>query len=137
MSPQVAAVRQNLALIVDAGLPVDGLDQNVRGRWGSTLGNSILVWRSGIGVTAAGALVYAGGNGLSVASLAAVLADAGVVRAMELDINSQWTRFFTYDSPDPTQPTMAVGTKLVPDMRSSPNLYFEPETRDFIALFAR
>jgi len=137
MGPEVASVRQNLVLIIDGGLPVDGLDQDGRGLWGATLGNRLLVWRSGIGVTADGALVYAAGNGLSVASLAAVLVAAGSVRAMELDINSEWTRFFTYDSPDPAQPGAVVGTKLVPDMRSSPTLYLEPETRDFIALFAR
>ena len=137
MSPSVASVRQNLALIVDHGAAVAGLDQNVRGLWGGTLGNTILVWRSGVGVTANGALVYAAGNGLSVSSLARVLAAAGCVRAMELDINSQWTRFFSYDSPDPAQPAAVLGTKLVPDMRSSPRLYLESETRDFVALLAR
>lgn len=136
MRPNVVAVRQNLSLIVDGGAPVPGLDNNQRGRWGSTLGNRVLVWRSGVGVRADGALVYAAGNGLSVASLAAVLADAGAVRAMELDINSEWTRFFTYESPADNRPADVIGTKLVADMRSSPSLYLEPETRDFIALFA-
>jgi hypothetical protein len=137
LGPEVASVRQNLALIVDAGSPVRGLDQNVRGLWGATLGNRLFVWRSGVGVTATGALVYAAGNGLSVASLARVLVAAGAIRAMELDINSEFTRFFTYASPDQAQPASVVGTKLVPDMRSSPNLYLEAETRDFFALLAR
>jgi hypothetical protein len=56
---------------------------------------------------------------------------------MELDINSTWTRFFSYDSPDPAQPAAVVGTKLTPDMRSSPMLYLQAETRDFFAFFAR
>jgi hypothetical protein len=137
MSGSIASVRQNLSLIVDNGAPVDGLPTNVNGKWGATVGNRILVWRSGVGETANGALVYAAGNGLSVSSLARVLAAAGAVRAMELDINSTWTRFFSYDSPDQTQPAAVVGTKLVPDMRSAPTLYLEAETRDFFAFFSR
>jgi hypothetical protein len=137
MSPTVASVRQNLSLIIDSGAPVPGLDTNVNGNWGATVGNKILVWRSGVGETANGALVFAAGNGLSVSSLAHVLSDAGAVRAMELDINSTWTRFFSYDSPDPAQPAAVVGIKLTPDMRSSPMLYLQAETRDFFAFFAR
>jgi hypothetical protein len=137
MGATVASVRQNLSLIVDGGAPAPGLDENLHGRWGFTLGNRVLVWRSGVGVTSNGALVYAAGNGLSVATLARVLIAAGAQRAMELDINSEWTRFFTYEAADPLQPTAVVGTKLVPDMRSSPNLYLESETRDFIAVMAR
>ncbi|MCU1449714.1 MAG: hypothetical protein JWP02_1884, partial [Acidimicrobiales bacterium] len=137
MSPSVASVRQNLSLIVDNGSPVPGLATNLRGAWGATVGNRTLVWRSGVGETADGALVYAAGNGLSVSSLAEVLAAAGAVRAMELDINSTWTRFFSYDSPDQGQPANVIGTKLTPDMRSSPTLYLEAETRDFFAFFSR
>ena len=137
MSPAVASVRQNLSLIVDHGEPVAGLETNANGSWGATVGNRVLVWRSGVGETANGALVYAAGNGLSAPSLARVLVAAGAVRAMELDINSTWTRFFSYDSPDPAQPAAVAGTKLVPDMRSSPLLYLEGETRDFFAFFAR
>ena len=96
MSSSVAAVRQNLDLIVDAGRPVAGLADNGGNRWGVTIGNRYYVWRSGIGVTAGGQLVYAAGNALSAASLAAMLTDAGAVRAMELDINPDWTSFDYY-----------------------------------------
>lgn len=54
---------------------------------GLTLGNAACVWRSGLGITADGALVYVGGPGLNVTTLADILARAGAVRAMELDIN--------------------------------------------------
>lgn len=137
MSPHVASVRQNLVLIVDGGSPVPGLADNTGRRWGFTLGNKVLVWRSGVGVAPNGALVFAAGNGLSALSLAQVLVTAGAVRAMELDINSEWTRFFIYNAPDALHPDAVLGTKLVPDMRSSPSLYLENETRDFFALFAR
>ena len=62
MSPSVVAVRQNLDLIVDNGPPVPGLDANDNHRWGATLGGRVQVWRSGLGVTADGALVYVGGR---------------------------------------------------------------------------
>jgi hypothetical protein len=137
MGPDVAFARQNLSLIVDAGAPVPGLatDSAV---WGATIGNRVLVWRSGLGVTADGALVYAAGNGLSVSSLAGVLARAGAVRAMELDINSTWVDFFSYTPAPPGQPPAQIGViKLLPDMRPSTSDYLIASSRDFIALFRR
>jgi hypothetical protein len=132
LTPDVVFARQNIVLIVDQGAPVPGIGaDNVK--WGATLGNAVLVWRSGIGITASGALVYAAGNGLSAASLAGVLARAGAVRAMELDINSTWVDFFTY-APGTTGLTV---TKLLPDMRPSTSNYLTASSRDFIAVFRR
>ena len=138
MGPSVAFARQNLSLIVDGGLPVPGLDTGDAAEWGATVGNQVLVWRSGLGVTANGALVYAAGNGLSAATLAGVLARAGAVRAMELDINSAWVDFFSY-TPAPTGlPAADIGVvKLLPDMRPSTSDYLTASTRDFVAIFRR
>lgn len=135
--PAVSAVRQNLSLIVDHGRLVAGLGQDDTRRWGATLGNKILVWRSGLGVTADGALVYAGGQGLSVGSLAEVLARAGAVRAMELDINTDWVNFFSFDPAPGAAASPANGAKLVSDMVRPTSRYFEPSERDFIVMFAR
>ncbi|MGH9006752.1 MAG: hypothetical protein ACRDV6_03405, partial [Acidimicrobiales bacterium] len=74
MTPGVISVRQNLDLLVDGGHPVAGLNSNDTSHWGFTLGNQIYVWRSGVGVTADGALVYVGGPSLNITSLANVLA---------------------------------------------------------------
>ncbi len=137
MGPDVAAVRQNLTLIVDHRQPVPGLDSGSFKQWGTTIGNKVLVWRSGVGVTANGALLYAAGNGLSASSLARVLAQAGAVRAMEMDINSEWTNFFSFN-PAPGQPAApANASKLLPDMRQHTSRYFQPSTRDFIVMTAR
>ncbi|MGH9074885.1 MAG: phosphodiester glycosidase family protein [Acidimicrobiales bacterium] len=137
MTPQVAAVRQNLTLIIDHGRTVPGLATSNFDQWGATVDNQVLVWRSGVGVTANGALLYAAGNGLSVSSLANVLVHAGAVRAMEMDINYEWTDFFSF-APAPGQPASpANGTRLVPDMDQPPSRYLGPSTRDFIAMFAR
>ncbi len=60
------------------------VQNNDPARWGHTLGNQVLVWRSGLGVTADGALVYVAGPGLSAYTLAQLPVRAGAVRAMEL-----------------------------------------------------
>jgi hypothetical protein len=60
------------------------------------------VWRSGIGVDR-NALIYAAGDGLSAYSLARILARAGAIRAMELDLNESWMTF-DYFKPDARSP---------------------------------
>ena len=54
MTPDVAAVRQNLSLLVSGGQVVPGIQSNNAKKWGATIGNAYCVWRSGIGVTATG-----------------------------------------------------------------------------------
>jgi hypothetical protein len=132
MAPDVVAVRQNLSLIVNHGRPVPGLGTDSFQKWGATLGNAVLVWRSGVGVTPDGALVYAAGPGLSVQTLASVLARAGAVRAMELDINTEWTSAYYYTLRNGSQ---AVPHKLLTDMYQGTNRYLIPDQRDFFAMF--
>ena len=134
----IASVRQNLDLLVDDGRPVAGLNANDTTKWGFTLGNAVYVWRSGVGVTANGALVYAGGPGLNITTLADVLARAGAVRAMELDINTAWVNLATYSpAPADTYAAPTNGTTLLPGMNGGAARYFSPWDRDFITLSAR
>jgi len=128
----VVAVRQNLDLLVDGGQVAPGLDSNTRHRWGATIGNRLYVWRSGVGQTATGALVYAAGDRLSAATLAELLRRAGSVRAMELDINAEWTSYVLY--PTPAFPTER---NLLPDMQRSPKRYDTTGSRDFVAVLRR
>jgi hypothetical protein len=139
MSSKVVAARQNLDLLVDGGKPVPGLNATDTSKWGFTLGNQIFVWRSGVGVTADGALVYVGGPGLNITTLANLLVRAGAVRAMELDINTDWVNFATYS---PTAPLGVAspnnGTDLLSSMAATPQRYFEPWWgRDFFTMSAR
>jgi hypothetical protein len=136
MGPQVAFVRQNLQLIVNHGRPVPGLATDSYQRWGATLGNAVMVWRSGLGVTTDGALVYAAGPGLSVQSLAAVLARAGAVRAMELDINTDWVSF-NYYTQNRSSSWGVAAHKLLSTMIRSQDRYLVPDERDFFALSLR
>jgi hypothetical protein len=138
MTPDVVFARQNLDLIVDGGKPAVGIDAGSSAQWGWTVGNKVMVWRSGVGETANGALVYAAGPDLSVHMLADLLARAGAVHAMELDINSAWVDFFTYSPAPPGFPPADLTVKkLLVDMVPSTSHYLTASSRDCIALFAR
>jgi hypothetical protein len=126
----IAFARQNLPLIVNHARANPNLNNGIE--WGATLGNAILVWRSGIGVDKHGNLIYAAGDNETVGSLATTLIHAGAVRAMELDINSYWVSFITYG-----QPGAHAATNLLPDMTRSAYRYLEPDDRDFFAIYAR
>lgn len=133
--PTVAAVRQNLSLLVDHGAATPNVGSP--GLWGAVLGGGAVTWRSGIGVTAAGDLVYAGGPYLDPASLARLLVAAGAVRAMELDINPEWVSFSTYAHAGGVAGQGIVGgANLLAGMYFQPGHYLQPFSRDFFAVFA-
>jgi len=89
-------------------------------------------------VTANGALVYVGGPGLNITSLAQLLVRAGAVRAMELDINTAWVNLATFDPGVGKLASAANGTDLLPNMAGSPVRYFSSWwSRDFVTMSAR
>jgi Phosphodiester glycosidase len=126
----VSFARQNLPLIVSDGHVNPNLNDTAE--WGATLGNAVLVWRSGVGVDRRGNLIYAAANEQTVRSLAQTLLHAGAVRAMELDINSYWVSFITYRGAGAHDPV-----NLLPDMTRSAFRYLEPDDRDFFAVYGR
>jgi Phosphodiester glycosidase len=135
MSPDVVGVRQNLLPIVAGGVVPPTVDENVETAWGATLGGGYYVWRSGIGITADGRIIFVYGPALDVRTLASLLARAGAVTAMELDINPDWTNFMSYDpGPHPLNPKPV---NLLPDQVQPPDRYLYPANRDFTAVFAR
>ena len=134
MDPHVVAVRQNLGLLVDGGLPTPNVSSpDYEGVWGKTIHRLISVPRSAIGITADGSLVYVAGGDLLVAELAQALVQAGAVRGMELDINPQFVNAFTF-VPGAFGP---IGRKLDPGLRDGPEHYFRPQGRDFVEVLAR
>jgi hypothetical protein len=138
MNPNVVSVRQNLDLLVQHGQAVAGLNANDNSQWGATLGGSALVWRSGLGITSNGAIVYVGGPAMSITDLADLLVRAGCVRGMELDINTDWVNYTSY-APEPGQPaTPANGTLLLSGMTGGTSRYFQTWwARDFFTMSAR
>jgi hypothetical protein len=134
MSPSVIAVRQNLLLLVDGGAPTALVTTPAYELvWGKTLHHQIAVWRSGVGVTKEGLLVYCAGPALTVPELAHGLLAAGAVRAMELDINTQFVDAYLY-RPSAAGP---LGTKLAAGMRYGPEHYLTSQGRDFVVVLTR
>ncbi|MHB1923299.1 MAG: phosphodiester glycosidase family protein [Acidimicrobiales bacterium] len=136
MTGNVVAVRQNLHLLVSGGQPAS--DAGAVGDWGATLGQVSSTWRSGLGQTASGALVYVVGPGLDPLALAELLIRAGAVNAMELDINPEWTVMVTYTPPAAGLAAPSNGTDLLPGTMQGPSTFFDSRwARDFITLSAR
>jgi hypothetical protein len=135
MTPQVEGVRQNLQLIVDNGHVPSAVDNNVEAGWGFTLGGGYFVWRSGIGMTKDGRIIFVYGPALNVRQLATLLQHAGAVQGMQLDINPAWTSYEYYQAAGhPANPTPV---NLLPSQDGSPERYYQVWSRDFTAVYAR
>jgi len=133
MTSNVLSVRQNLQLLVNNGQLAKNLDAAVHANWGTTVGSSVNVWRSGIGITAKGDLVYVTGDALSAHSLATLLLNAGAVRAMQLDINKSWISYMWFT---PTKAGKLTPHKVLNFQRPA-SRYFSPTSRDFFAAYYR
>ncbi|MCV7424215.1 hypothetical protein H7K45_27030 [Mycobacterium yunnanensis] len=134
MAPDVTSVRQNLVPLVDDGALNPTCATGGTKEWGTTIGQTAFIHRSGFGVTATGVEVYVAGPALSVCTLGRILQDAGVVRGMELDINPDWVSG-AYFHPQPGGAPQ--GYKLFPDEKVSPQHYLQPSSRDWFAWFTR
>ncbi len=136
MTNQVASVRQNLNLLVVHGHPVSDLSNPAL--WGATLGGTFNVWRSGLGVTKDGAIVYVGGPAMSISDLANVLVRAGAVTGMQLDINTDWVQYSTFTGAPGAIINGNNGTSLLSGMVGSPSRYFASWwNRDFYTMSLR
>ncbi|HET9592992.1 MAG TPA: phosphodiester glycosidase family protein [Solirubrobacterales bacterium] len=130
INPKIVFAKQNLPPIIDEGKLNPNLSDGPE--WGATVNNAIRVWRSGLGVDKRGNLIYAAANYQTVESLAKILKAAGAVRAMELDINEDWTSFITYRHPGASEPS-----NLLPEMFRPATRYLEPDERDFFAVYVK
>lgn len=115
--PKAVAMRQNGPYLVHNGEITQFVEEG-KDTWGRTTTNSMYTWRSGIGVTKEGNLIYAVGGSLIPRTLGEALRMAGAVDAIQLDINPFWVRMFFYKnegsgqySSTPLLPSMKVGAK--------------------------
>jgi hypothetical protein len=135
MNSTIVGVRQNLKLIIDHGKISPNLNQDIMTKFGATLGGGYYVWRSGLGITKDGRIVYVYGPALNVQDLADLLHQAGAVEGMQMDINPAWMKFDYYQAGShPSDPTPVP---LLPTQQPSPYSYYTPSTRDFTAVYAR
>ena len=135
MTPDVVGVRQNLHLIVIHGQVPATVDANILSTFGATLGGGYHVWRSGVGETRSGRIIFAYGPALNVREIAELLQRAGAVTAMQLDINPEWMSFMYYlPKHNPADPTPV---NLHPQQVSAADRYYSITGRDFTAVYAR
>jgi hypothetical protein len=127
----IYSVLQNLSLLVDHRAPAANVE--CVSCWGETIGHRTVVARSGVGITAAGQLVWAGGEQLLPGELASALVRAGAVRGIELDINPDWVAAYLYvhHSGGPT------AEPVVPGQVGIAGRLLEPYSRDFLTVVAR
>jgi hypothetical protein len=147
MTRSVVAVRQNLVPLVAGGKPTRLAASADWRAWGNTCGaNSCSAsvpglehqWRSGLGVTADGDLVYVAGPALDPLQLAQLLVRAGVARGMELDINPGWPVFAAYRPTAPGGPAAPPnGTRLLATRLGAATFFQRSYARDFITMSAR
>jgi hypothetical protein len=129
---EVASVLQNLHLLVDRGVAAPTVKNCIHGCWGATLGGESEVARSALGITGEGQLVWAAGEHLSPAMIAQALVGAGVVRAVELDINPEWVAGYVYihHAGGPT------AVPVVPGQFGIAGRFLAPYSRDFFTILA-
>ena len=128
----IASVRQNLPLLIDHGTAASTLD--CLSCWGATLGGVIDPARSALGIQPDGHLVWAGAEHATVSDLADALLSAGVVRAVELDINPEWVAGYLYGHRGGAGPLAPV--PVVPGQQGIPGQYLAPWSRDFFTVVA-
>ena len=128
----VASVLQNLHLLVDRGMAAPTVENCILSCWGATLGGGPDVARSALGITGAGQLVWSAGESLTPAVIAHALVDAGVLRAVELDINPEWVAGYLYVH-HPGGPT---AVPVVPGQFGIPGRLLAPYDRDFFTILA-
>jgi hypothetical protein len=147
MTPQVISVRQNLKPLVAGGHPTRlAATKHWLQEWGDTCSATSCgqglpgvehQWRTGLGVTADGALVYVYGPALDPLQLAQLLVRAGVVRGMEFDINPYWPFLVTYDPPAGAPAAPSNGSKLLSTVQGPSTVFEASWDRDFITMSAR
>lgn len=125
----LVAWRQNAALLINNG-KINPLTQD-GAAWGGTILNAAYTWRSGIGITAHGTLIYAAGSSLTALTLGEALKAAGAVMAMQTDINPFWVRAFLYSGN--SHGTWNI-VKLNPAMYGTGTEYLSATQRDFFYL---
>ncbi len=135
MNSSIAGVRQNLKLLVDRGKVSPNANSDVMTNWGATLGGGAYVWRSGLGITKDGRIVYVYGSALGAQDLGLLLQRAGAVEGMQLDINPAWMKFDYYQAG--SHPSDPAPVPLLPNQQPDPASYYTPSTRDFTAVYAR
>lgn len=128
--------RQNLPLLVAAGQVTPIAKNPSTSIWGDTVGGTPRQSRTGVGLDATGNVVYVATMGKCLpGELAQAMVMAGLVKAMELDINPYWPILGM--SPTPIFKPVGGFSTILPGSEHSPHVYIDGWTRDFFVVTAR
>jgi len=133
LGDNVEFVRQNGPMLIENG-NITVTDPENRNIWGKTVGGNTYTWRSGIGITKIGELIYAVGNNLSPLTLADALQMAGAVSAIQLDINPYWVRFNIFNK---TGQGQYSSYPLIKDMPDGSKQYLNGYSKDFFYVYKK
>ncbi|MDP3046211.1 MAG: hypothetical protein Q8O07_01910, partial [Chloroflexota bacterium] len=129
-SPDIVSFRQNCLPLIENGAISPELGK--LSLWGLSISDEAVIYRSGLGQTRDGKLVYVAGNALSALTLARVLSEAGAYNAMLLDIDDFHVAFITYRQvAGKDGKVQVVGTKLRQDMQGFDGHFLQPFALDF------
>jgi hypothetical protein len=134
LSGDVLAVRQNGPMLIENGVVSKNTSEGTK-LWAGTSAGDYVTWRSGLGVTPNGYLIYAVGPSLTPQSLGDALRLAGCTQAMQLDINNYWVRFMLY-----TWNTNTNSYSSLPLTKSLPNVgkqFLTGSDKDFFYIYKR
>jgi TolB protein len=136
-TPDMVSYRQNCPPLIENGTIT--AETGKLTLWGLSVANEVYLYRSGLGLTADGRLIYVVGKPLSAYTLARALQEAGAIYAMQLDVDEFHVAFITY-SVKPGKPgglPAVEGKKLRDDMRGFDGLFLRPFQLDFFYLTRR
>lgn len=128
--PNFAACRQNVVPLVVNG-EVSSRTGEGNDTWGYVAVNSaeFITWRSALGITKDGNLIYAAGNSLSAETLARALWAEGAYTAMQLDINTPYVLLgLFFHNADGT----LRSERFMDTMPDSPSRFLRSQDRDFM-----
>ena len=136
-TPDMVAFRQNCPPLIE-----DGRITAETGKltlWGLSVNDEVFLYRSGLGITREGKLVYAVGRSLSAYTLARALQMAGAVYAMQLDVDEYHVVFITYTVQLDSNGNIIHldGQKLKSDMHGFDSYFLRPWQLDFFYLTRR
>lgn len=136
-TPDMVSLRQNCPPLIENGTIT--AETGKLTLWGLSVSDEVYLYRSGLGVTKDGRLLYVCGRSLSAYTLARALQMAGAWYAMQLDVDEFHVAFITYDV-QPTQaggPPAVTGRKLLANMRGFDTFFLKPFQLDFFYLVRR
>lgn len=133
LGQHILFIRQNCPILIAHG-ELSVLTPQNKLLWGRTLTAETYTWRSGIGITKEGNLLYAAGNNLTPTTLAYALKSAGAVDAMQLDINPAWMSFNLFT---PSAPGQYDSSPLTKDFRNRGKQFLHGYNKDFFYLYKK